>query len=82
MTLRGLYDAACGERAPGVGRLCLGCGRAFEPRRPTQFCCAPSCRARLSRVKHDDGLRLVLAALTRGDLEDARVRLAEVLGAE
>ena len=74
-------DDACGERAPGFGRRCLGCGLEFTPRRPTELRCTPRCRARLFlHAKRDEALRLVLAAIIRGDVEDARVRLTEVLG--
>lgn len=79
MTHRGADDDACGERAPSVRRVCRGCGVEFSPRRATQWCCAPRCRARLSHSRRDEALRLVLAAIVRGDVEDARVRLTEVL---
>lgn len=76
----GTDEGAAGERAPGTSRVCRGCGGQFHPRRPNQWCCAARCRARLSHAKHDEALRLVLAAITRGDLEDAASRLGEVLG--
>ena len=33
-------------------RLCLGCGKPFQPNRPYQVCCKASCRWRVWAVKH------------------------------
>lgn len=32
-------------------RVCPGCGEAFEPRRPNQWHCGPTCRKRAQRSR-------------------------------
>jgi hypothetical protein len=42
-------DASRSARA--LLRVCPGCGAEFQPTRPNQVSCRPSCRARASRQK-------------------------------
>ena len=77
--IRATDRSARGVRALFMGRLCRGCGQAFDPRRPSQLSCSPACRALASRVRQADGLRAVLDALDRGAVGEARGELRRLL---